>query len=167
MFEILHTQANVRTVAIGGVPQNAPMEGVGGVRGGPIQNVETLLGWASVAYSYTNAEPEISAKWNNTALGAFYSIANSEGLLKRAAYDSSNKAIATVNNADSFRIGDATQTPLEFVYDPADCRLFYTHQMVKNVTNTWQAVADAMWGSENGIMKCVPGSTGARSSLPL
>lgn len=164
MFEILHTQANVRTVAIGGVPRNAPMEGIGGVRGGPIQNVEMLLQWASVAY--TNAEPEISAKWNDTALGAFYSIGNCEGLLKRAAY-SSNKASANVNNADSFRIGDATQTPLEFVYDPADCRLFYTHQMVKNVTNTWQGVADAMWGSENGIMKCVPGSTGARSSLPL
>lgn len=158
MFEILRTQAKIRTVAIGGLPRNAPMEGVGGVRGGPVQKVTALLEWATTAYQI--AGPEITAKWNNTALGAFYSLLNAEGLLRRA-------ASATVNNADSFRIGDDTQTPLEFVYDPADCRLFYTQQMLKDVTNTWQAVSDAVWGSEDGNMKCVPGSIGAKSSLPL
>jgi len=44
--------------------------------------------------------------------------------------------------------------PAQFIYEAADCRLYYEPSMITNVTAIWKKVADAAWGTG----KCVAGS---------
>jgi len=58
------------------------------------------------------------------------------------------------NLKDSIRQG--TNTPLQFAYLPADCRIFYTARTVYNYQNLWNYVIDALYRNPS---LCVPGST--------
>jgi hypothetical protein len=51
--------------------------------------------------------------------------------------------------------------PLQFVYEAANCRIFYTPQTIFNYTNLWTYAADAAW---NKPELCVQGSTGYASN---
>ena len=61
---------------------------------------------------------------------------------------------AGFNLRDTVRGNDTF--PLQFEYEPADCRIFYTPQTFNNYTNLWLYAANALWG--NGT--CVQESTG-------
>lgn len=85
-------------------------------------------------------------------------LAETEALLRRAARDPETGRLssAAINYRNNYRRGDATDTPLQFVKDYADCRLWYTMPMLYDPVAVWDAVVDVMWkGGE-----CVPGSTG-------
>ena len=43
--------------------------------------------------------------------------------------------------------------PGQFVYEAADCRLFYEPSMISDISNMWEAAASAAWGSK----ACVEG----------
>jgi hypothetical protein len=60
-----------------------------------------------------------------------------------------------VNARDALRQGDDSGTPLQFRYEPADCRIYYTAQMTTDISASWKAAADSMWGTKN---RCVAGS---------
>jgi hypothetical protein len=62
------------------------------------------------------------------------------------------------------RHNDASKTPLQFVYEAADCRMWYTLPMITDVTMVWKRVVDGMF-KNNGTRLCVPGSTGHKSSI--
>lgn len=51
--------------------------------------------------------------------------------------------------------------PLQFTYEAADCRIFYTPQTVYNFANLWRYAANAIWTKPE---LCVKGSTGYASS---
>ena len=51
--------------------------------------------------------------------------------------------------------GDETQTPLQFIYEASNCRLFCTAADIYDISNAWSRVANVVWG--NGF--CVPGSS--------
>src|SRR4030095_609151 len=57
---------------------------------------------------------------------------------------------------------DTSNTPLEFLYEAADCKLFYTADMIKNVRLVWETAVDARWSNYKG---CVAGSTNHNSSV--
>ena len=61
-----------------------------------------------------------------------------------------------VNFRDGIRQGDETQTPLQFVYEPADCRIYYTADMTTDVTVIWKTVYDSVWGGKSA---CVAGES--------
>ena len=65
-----------------------------------------------------------------------------------------------VNFQNNIRKGDDTFTPLQFVYEAADCRFFYTADMLADQTVVWERAYAIQWG--NGT--CVQGSTGQPSS---
>lgn len=67
-----------------------------------------------------------------------------------------------VNMRDQIR--DGSDVPLQFVYEAADCRLFYTGTMIKDLTAVWEEVAEVTWRGKRG---CVKGSTGHPSALPV
>jgi len=67
---------------------------------------------------------------NNTVLGKYNDLA----------YLRSTNAV--VNARDGIRKGDESQTPLQFLYQPANCRIFYTPEMVVDETAIWKTVAD-------------------------
>lgn len=58
-----------------------------------------------------------------------------------------------VNLQNQYAPGDDV-TPLQFVYEPADCRLFYTYENIKEPATTWAKAARTYWGKG----KCVNGS---------
>jgi hypothetical protein len=63
----------------------------------------------------------------------------------------------TINLRDQVRKGQTT--PLQFAYEPADCRIYFTPKTIANYTALWQYAADAVW---NNPALCVEGSTGVR-----
>jgi hypothetical protein len=74
----------------------------------------------------------------------------------------------TLNIKNGIAEGDETQTPLQFVYDAADCRIWWTAEMLFDVTAIWRKVADVAFGV-NGSAPfadgCVAGSTNQNTSL--
>lgn len=57
------------------------------------------------------------------------------------------------------QMSSSSQTPLQFAYDAADCRIWYAPQTVLNYTALWHHAADAIWNSDSGEL-CVANSTG-------
>lgn len=82
------------------------------------------------------------AYYNSTALGQYSDLP----LYRATAY--------VVNARDGIREGDESQTPLQFIYEPADCRIYYTPEMAVDQTAAWKTVADTAF---NGINHCVAG----------
>lgn len=60
-----------------------------------------------------------------------------------------------INLRDQVRKGG--DIPLQFVYEAATCRIFYTPKTFYNYTALWTYAADAMW---NNVALCVQDSTG-------
>ena len=80
--------------------------------------------------------------YSNTALGDYDDLAIYRG------------TAWVVNSRDGIRKGDEDQTPLQFVYEPADCRIYYTPAMAVDQAAAWKTVADTAF---NGINNCVAG----------
>jgi hypothetical protein len=83
-------------------------------------------------------------------------------LFKRSAY-SGGRVAGGVNLKDNLRQNDASGTPLEFMYEAADCRMWFTAPMITDVTELWKGVADRMF--KNGTSMCVKGSMGDPTSV--
>ncbi|MCJ1233227.1 hypothetical protein MMC14_001182 [Varicellaria rhodocarpa] len=49
----------------------------------------------------------------------------------------------SINLRDQIRQGE--DFPLQFAYEAADCRIFYTAQTFNNYTNLWSYAANAIW----------------------
>ncbi|KAF2122064.1 hypothetical protein BDV96DRAFT_136935 [Lophiotrema nucula] len=153
--ELLKNQGGVRTIAVGGQHQFGPMQGIGGTKGA--QSFE----WDDVQIRtqiiYFMGSPQQQTVWNTTTLGK---TAFATQLFKRSAY-SGGRAAGGINLRDNLRKNDASQTPLEFIYEAADCRMFYTGAMVNDVQEVWKGVYDRMFRNAT----CVQGSTGDKSSI--
>jgi hypothetical protein len=63
---------------------------------------------------------------------------------------------AQINLRDQIRKGETI--PLQFTYEAANCRIFYTPQTFYNYTALWKYAADAIWS--NSTKFCVKNSTG-------
>ncbi|OCK83485.1 hypothetical protein K432DRAFT_432854 [Lepidopterella palustris CBS 459.81] len=151
--ELMRQQAGVKTVAMGGRARAGISQAVGGVKGTndlPWDYIQYLV---QVAFNYST--PEEAAHYNKTQLGEYYS----DLPFLRAAIGSSHN----VNFRDGIRQGDtsAEQIPLQFKYEPADCRILYTPEMTVDATEIWKAVADSAWKGSN---KCVAGNVAVNST---
>jgi hypothetical protein len=155
----MREQGNVQTIAIGGRPIEAPMQGIGGTKGSRLFPYVTIVSWArGVLDAFVALDKPTAAKVNETVIGT---LGYPEHLGKRIAYNAKNEPLGGVNAADNLRMNDTTETPLQFIYEAADCKLFYTVDQIFDVTKVWKAVVDTKWG--NG--SCVANSTGDPSSL--
>ncbi|KAI9748723.1 MAG: hypothetical protein M4579_007141 [Chaenotheca gracillima] len=148
--DLMRTQGEVRSIAVGGRPMYGPMQGVGAVKGNLVEPFANLNSDASLVASLLPEEEQ--EKYNSTLpIGEFPINVNSRA-----------GASNNVNFADNIRKGDESQTPLQFIYQAADCRLFFTADNLFDITTLWDRVAQTAWG--NGT--CVAGSTGDKSALP-
>jgi hypothetical protein len=146
--ELMRQRAGVKYISLGGRAREGITQAVGGVKGtnnfpwGYIQSV--------AQFTVQNiSTPEEGARLNTTELGEYWSTVPFE----RA---SIGNAI-NVNFRDGIRDGDESNVPLQFVYEPSDCRILYTKQMTVDVTAIWKAVADSTWG---GVSHCIAGDLG-------
>lgn len=68
-----------------------------------------------------------------------------------------------VNFRDGWRDDAHYGFPLQFLYEPADCRILYTKEMTYDVTAIWKAVADSAWGKKSW---CVAGGLDSKGKGP-
>lgn len=140
-------QAGVKTVALGGRPQPGIIQAIGGVKGTNDVGFDYIFGEIAEIYGASNSS--LQAAWPNTILNQYTLL---------PIYRS---VVMNLNVRNGYLPGD--DTPLQFVYQPADCRILYTPAMIVDETAVWKTVADSVWGGGAGNA-CVAGGFGARST---
>lgn len=141
-------QGNVKSLALGGRPQNGPMQSMGGVKAGQAVTSDMIEQFIKliqfiVNEATKNGKPTLTKeefeKLNATApQGDFAFASPSLGMNFRNAY-----------------YKDDSVTPQQFIYEPADCRLFYTAENALEPKTSWTSAVRAVW--KGG--QCVDGST--------
>jgi hypothetical protein len=132
--ELMRQRAGVKYISLGGRADDGITQAVGGVKG------TNNFPWNYIQYvaqlTYALSDEEEGAYYNTTELGDYWSNV----VFDRAATS------PNINFRDGYRDDSDYQTPLQFVYEPADCRILYTKEMTYDVTAIWKAVADSAWG---------------------
>ncbi|KAH7405904.1 hypothetical protein DE146DRAFT_427296 [Phaeosphaeria sp. MPI-PUGE-AT-0046c] len=147
--ELMRQRAGVKYISLGGRPREGITQAVGGVKGTnnlPWTYIQTLAQYTVEELNSTVAE---STKLRSTELGEYFD----DTVFKRATVGNA----INVNFRDGIRDNDTSNVPLQFVYEPSDCRILYTKAMTVDVTAIWKAVADSTWG---GKSHCVAGTLG-------
>ncbi|KAI0441351.1 hypothetical protein F4803DRAFT_552238 [Xylaria telfairii] len=134
--EMMHHEAGVRTVTVGGRPSPGPMQAVGGTRGARSLSTDILDNNINFARELLTGTSEAEFLPNRTEALDIFIVG------------------AAINLRDQVREGETT--PLQFAYEAADCRIYFTPATVFNYTALWQYAADAIW-TNPGL--CVGGST--------
>ncbi|KAL1649604.1 hypothetical protein SLS58_001661 [Diplodia intermedia] len=171
--ELVKTQApGVRSVVVGGRPSPSPSQqgrqgqqqhapvAVGGTKGAETLNFGQVVAKAAQVVKLAGANESQLQLLDDAGVAA---LAGTQALRKRVAVANADAATgqlaASLNYRNNHREGDASDTPLQFVADYADCRLWYTPPMLYDPVAVWDAVHDAMW-ADGGYSSCVAGSTG-------
>lgn len=127
----MHHQDGVRTVAVGGKPDVGAMQVPSGTRGAEL-------------YSSADLDSDMENAINiNTSVKTGLPDRDVDFFITYAGF----------NLKDSVRKGD--NMPLQFTYEAADCRIFYTLNTVYNYQNLWNYVVDAIWRNPS---LCIAGS---------
>lgn len=153
--EFMRTQAGIKSIAMGGrTPHSTPnatipiIQAVGGIKGANNFAYADLGYYAGLAYNSGTPAQQAQANW--TVLKDLQSTLPIDRSID-----------TSINVRDNIlRANLEDGTPSQFLYEPADCRLFYTPAMMADVTQIWIAAADAAFG--NG--KCAAGSLPARNA---
>jgi hypothetical protein len=134
-------QGKVKTINMGGRPNKDITQAMGGVKGTNDFPWDFILSLAEQPFIYNYIHDD--AFYNKTELGEYNTLP-----FFRAAGD------PVVNARDGLMRGDPTETPVQFIYEEADCRILYTPEMVVDYTAQWKAVADTAF---NGKSHCIAG----------
>ncbi|KAF2639195.1 hypothetical protein P280DRAFT_508336 [Massarina eburnea CBS 473.64] len=139
----LFTRAGAHTIVIGGQPITGPMQAVGGNRG-------------AAPYSSSELEEEIKfiGEQNFTARSLLPALKEDDEI-ESGVFTS----FLNVNLRDQGRPNDPL--PLQFRYEPADCRIFYSLDNVYNMSRLWRDVVAAAFVDSN---LCIEGSTALRNN---
>ncbi|OBT43735.1 hypothetical protein VE00_05604 [Pseudogymnoascus sp. WSF 3629] len=139
--DLMRRLGGVRSVVLGGRPAFGPMQAVGGTKGVLVEPWAAIE--ASVAATLADfGTAEQKKKWV-PYLPEQFPIAMSNP--------------PTVNFRSGYHPG--SDTPMQFLNESANCRMFYTPAMLANVTNIWETVAQLAWGIGGGTgQSCVQGS---------
>ena len=124
---------------MGGRPSASAIQGIGGTKGAnnyPFGFIQELTNLAISTGSTQQAQA-----W--TAATRYSDLAQNR---------STDTSINVRDNILRANLEDGV--PAQFIYEAADCRLFYEPAMITNVTAIWKKAADAAWGTA----KCIAGS---------
>ncbi|KAF1346605.1 hypothetical protein BDV97DRAFT_400517 [Delphinella strobiligena] len=146
--ELMRQQAGVKTIALGGRPNTDIIQAVGGVKGTHVEDYDYIIKAVEMVFQYGNSYQR--DLWNKTSLGTYSAL-----------FRHRSRTIPVVNARDGIRQDDLEEVPLQFRYEPANCRIFYTKEMVLDETAVWKTVADIAW---NGKASCVAGGIGSSNS---
>ncbi|KAK5991851.1 Peptidase S41 family protein ustP [Cladobotryum mycophilum] len=151
----------VRSIAFGGRPRYGPMQAVGGVKGAQYWALETISEYVESARDLALAalqsgSPILSA----TDMQRFNDLAPVPPQKFPLRFDTYEQSGINVRNA--YAQGDDS-TPLQFVYEPADCHRFFTTENYIQPVTTWITAANVMF--MNG--SCVEKSPDAIEGLSI
>ncbi|KAI6083894.1 hypothetical protein F4821DRAFT_243894 [Hypoxylon rubiginosum] len=141
-------QANVTTISVGGRPQVGPMQSVGGVEGSQVLQFSEISNVSASAINLVSDQVQ-SEKLLSGELGVL-----AEGYaIQRSANPVTSPG--SINFRNAFAPSDS-KTPLQFLYEPANCRFFYTPQMINTPELVWKYAVGATW--TDAAHFCVQGS---------
>ncbi|KAJ4343282.1 hypothetical protein N0V87_000504 [Didymella glomerata] len=138
LFVEMMTQAGVKTVVAGGRPEKGPMQTASGTRGARSYDTYSLDSDMSFARSIDDT---VDVNLNATVP----EVRDSAIYINYAAFNLRDQ------------IGKSDTTPLQFKYEAADCRIYYTVANIYNMTRLWHDVSAAAFVDSS---LCVDGSTG-------
>ena len=135
--EMMHHEAGVKAVTVGGLPSPGPMQIASGTRGAQIYLAENIDDDISVAEAFN---------------------ATANDLLPDREVDTWIEFLS-VNIRDQIRREDfeTDGTPIQFLYDAADCRIFYTVDTWSHYSQLWRYAVHAI---DDPSSLCVQNSTG-------
>lgn len=158
LSEYLKAFANVQFIAIGGRPQTGPMQAIGGVKG--VQ----IFPFSDFYNKWVDLFQDPSNHWLKEANGTIWENFTYEPYLRTFELQGGG-----VNGRNHFRINDETNTPLQFVYEAADCRMWFTWEMLYDPVFLWNRVATMAFrdrrGTQFNSQYCVANSTGHPTSI--
>lgn len=127
----MRVNSGVKSIVMGGRPSTSQMQAVGGVKGAEILTWNDIHRVAQHAFSLATSPEQKKILANITDLP-----------LQR----STKAGINFRDNILRTNLDDGV--PAQFVYQAADCRLFWTPPMMEDITEVWKAVADAAFGED-------------------
>lgn len=136
IFTTLMQYEGVKTITFGGRPQHGPIQALGGTRGGEVLEAEQLQGSMLLAHEF----------------GKKLELLSEDELKTLAAVSPAKKPSLTlgtvrINYRDTFSKYDKDSVlPLQYAYEPSDCRLFYTNENIFSAESYWSDAANTMWG---------------------
>lgn len=151
--EELKNIAGIKAVTVGGRPETKPIQTVTGSKGGEVTPLIYWQNFAQIALNMSSALSLSSYSANDDALSA---VANVPQIITRAGDGASR-----LQSQDQVRKGDASGTPLQYIYEASDCKIFYTATTYADPDAAWKQAWDAFQDDS----KCVKGSTGHASSI--
>lgn len=132
----LRHQANVKSVAMGGRPRAGLIQGVGGVKGAQVLSFSSIHSYAKLY------------------LPSAQNDAQRAQLLRLSSLPVNRSTSAALNVRDQVLLQNLEDgIPAQYINEKADCRLYWTENMVKDVREVWKAAARAGFDGEN----CVAG----------
>lgn len=132
--ELMTQEFGVKTVALGGRSNANKMQAVGGVKGTLYSEWSTIQDYVKTAIRLNGTVPDPKLKGYNV----------SHAIYRGWAYG--------LNVRDGVRKNDDSGVALQFKYEEADCRLYYTAEMTVNASAIWKTVVDTHWGDR---FKCI------------
>ena len=137
--ELMHQQGGARTVVAGGRPEPGPMQFASGSRG---------------AQAYYNVDLDADVEVGEILNASITPLPQDSSLIDFYIN------YAQLNIKDSIRKGE--DFPLQFGYEAADCRIFYTTWTVYNFENLWNYVIDAFFRNPE---LCISGAANETNSI--
>ncbi|KAJ4248422.1 hypothetical protein NW762_012759 [Fusarium torreyae] len=144
----------VRSLAFGGRPRKEPMQIMGGIRGAQSASFTTLIDemidTANSTLQDLNEDDLLEGFMETVQKSWPIGVANLHLQISDG----------NVNLRNAYQEGNS-DLPLQFEYQAADCRLYFTAENILSPATSWAAAKEAVWGSAG----CVQGSTGGKGSL--
>ncbi|CAG9982358.1 unnamed protein product, partial [Clonostachys byssicola] len=154
--ELMKTDAGVKSVAVGGIPQYGPMQGVSGTRGSSFLPFVYYSGLMETINNVLNSLGDQAS----ASLRRWGVSVDDVQALPRPISTSPLSIEGGVNALDMIRVSDR-DAPLQFTYQASDCRLFHTFDTAHDIRVLWRTAAKVAGGD---MSACVPGSTNAPGS---
>ncbi|WEW60400.1 hypothetical protein PRK78_005885 [Emydomyces testavorans] len=161
VFADLLKQNGVKSIVIGGRPRLGSVQAVGGVKGSEVLTFKQLFG--SAMYVFHNySTPQEQRQLEATDLGEI--TRTGTYVLGRTVGDGNG---GRINYRNAIRPDDEERVPRQFVYEPADCRIWHTPKTILNMTGLWTEVASTAWGEVRSGKQLPHVVAGAGSASPF
>ncbi|KAK7219617.1 hypothetical protein V2G26_007620 [Clonostachys chloroleuca] len=151
--------AGVKSVSVGGMPVNGPMQGVAGTRGCQVRQSDAII---KISHMINTALSGIRSRSDEVVRSKLGATAQEIDFLPSPIGTPWRDVNAGINTLNCLPSSDP-QIPYQFLYEASNCRLFYTMDMIRDVTHLWRAAAAVAGGDTSA---CVPGSVDGPGSEP-
>ncbi|KAG9258152.1 uncharacterized protein F5Z01DRAFT_633151 [Emericellopsis atlantica] len=142
--DLMVNVAGVKSLVFGGAPHREPMQIIGGTRGGKLMKFPWIELDVSISLSLLGAArgpSDVQESRDNLPVP-----------LDRLPLKLGN-GVSCINLENVYHRVDE-EVPLQFKYQPADCRLFFTAENILDPATRWTAAKNARWGDGS----CVAGT---------